>query len=93
MERIGVSESWHRDGSDAFVALAALRGQGRAHLLLERQQPLCTSECAELTSLSVSAASPHLSMLRESGLVDSRRSGVRVVHTLIPLGEALATGR
>lgn len=89
----GVSETWYRDGSDALVTLTALLGQGRAHLLLELQQPLSTSECAELTNLSVSTASHHLSVLRESGLVDSERSGVRVLHTLTPLGQALANGR
>ncbi|GAB2600322.1 ArsR/SmtB family transcription factor [Pseudactinotalea suaedae] len=83
----------HRDGTDALEALTALLGQARARLVLELQQPLSTSECAELTDLAVSTASHHLAVLREAGLVDSRRSGVRVLHARTPLGEALAGAR
>lgn len=86
----GVSETWHRDGADALAALTALLGAARARLVLELQQPLSTSECARLTDLAVSTASHHLTVLREAGLVDSRRTGVRVLHTRTPLGEALA---
>ena len=86
----GVSESWHHDRSAALDALTALLGQARARLVLELQQPLSTSECAELTGLAVSTASHHLTVLRDAGLVDSRRTGVRVLHTRTPLGEALA---
>lgn len=86
----GVSETWYRDGADALEALTALLGQARARLVMELQQPLSTSECAALTDLAVSTASHHLAVLRDAGLVDSRRSGVRVLHTRTPLGEALA---
>ena len=86
----GVSETWHRDGADALAALTALLGAARARLVLELQQPLSTSECARLTDLAVSTASHHLTVLRDAGLIDSRRSGVRVLHTRTPLGEALA---
>ncbi|AYY15557.1 ArsR family transcriptional regulator [Actinobacteria bacterium YIM 96077] len=86
----GVSETWHRDGADVLDALTALLGQARARLILELQQPLSTSECAELTDIAVSTASYHLTVLRDAGLVDSRRTGVRVLHTRTPLGEALA---
>ncbi|MEV0953820.1 DUF5937 family protein [Promicromonospora sp. NPDC050249] len=86
----GVSETWHRDGADALAALSALLGPTRARLVLELQQPLSTSECAALTELAVSTASHHLTVLRDAGLIDSRRNGVRVLHTRTPLGEALA---
>jgi DNA-binding transcriptional ArsR family regulator len=86
----GVSETWHRDGADALAALTALLGAARARLVLELQQPLSTSECAGLTDLAVSTASHHLTVLRDAGLIDSRRTGVRVLHTRTPLGEALA---
>ncbi len=86
----GVSETWHRDGADALAALTALLGATRARLVLELQQPLSTSECAALTDLAVSTASHHLTVLRDAGLIDSRRNGVRVLHTRTPLGEALA---
>jgi hypothetical protein len=86
----GVSETWHRSGADALAALSALLGPARARLVLELQQPLSTSECAALTDLAVSTASHHLTVLRDAGLIDSRRNGVRVLHTRTPLGEALA---
>lgn len=86
----GVSETWYRDGADALEALGALLGHVRARLVLELQQPLTTSECARLADVAVSTASHHLTVLRDAGLVDSRREGVRVLHTRTPLGEALA---
>ncbi len=89
----GVSETWYRDGADALEALGALLGHVRARLVLELQQPLTTSECARLADVAVSTASHHLTVLRDAGLVDSRREGVRVLHTRTPLGEALAGGR
>ncbi|WP_315278643.1 helix-turn-helix domain-containing protein [Kocuria carniphila] len=87
---LGVSETWYKDGPDALDALTALLGQARAHLILELQQPLTTSECAALTGIASSTASHHLSVLRHADLVRSRREGVRVLHTRTPLGEALA---
>jgi DNA-binding transcriptional ArsR family regulator len=86
----GVSETWHLDGAAALDALTALFGAGRARLLLALQQPLSTSECADVAGLAVSTASHHLTVLREVGLVDSRRDGARVLHARTPTGEALA---
>lgn len=88
----GISETWYRDGADALQSLTALLGQARARLVLELQRPLSTSECAELTDVAVSTASHHLTVLRDAGLVESRRSGSRVLHTRTPLGEAMAGG-
>jgi DNA-binding transcriptional ArsR family regulator len=86
----GVSETWHRPAAEVLDALTALLGAARARLLVELQQPLSTSECAQLTGLAASTASHHLTVLRTAGLVDSRRAGPRVLHTRTPLGEALA---
>ncbi|MEU4421703.1 DUF5937 family protein [Actinoplanes sp. NPDC024001] len=88
----GISETWHRPVSDVLEALSALLGAARARLVLELQQPLSTSECAQLTGLAASTASHHLTVLRDAGLVESRRAGARVLHTRTPLGEALAGG-
>ena len=88
----GLSAAWFRSGDDAFAALSALLGQARAHLVLELQQPLSTSECAALMDVSLSTASHHLTVLREAGLIDSHRRGRSVLHTRTPLGEALASG-
>jgi DNA-binding transcriptional ArsR family regulator len=89
----GISETWHRPTSGALNALTALLGSARARLIMELQQPLSTTECAELTGLAASTASHHLTVLRNAGLVDSRRAGPRVLHTRTPLSEALAGGR
>ncbi len=89
----GISETWHRPAADVLDALTALLGSARARLVVELQQPLSTSECARLTGLAASTASHHLAVLRNAGLVDSRRAGTRVLHTRTPLSEALAGGR
>jgi hypothetical protein len=86
----GVSETWHLDGAAALDALTALFGAGRARLLLALQQPLSTSECADMAELALSTASHHLTVLRDAGLVDSRRDGPRVLHIRTPTGEAVA---
>ncbi|MGD7789401.1 ArsR/SmtB family transcription factor [Propionibacteriaceae bacterium Y1700] len=86
----GVSETWHHDGAEALEVLTALLGAARARLVLELQQPLSTSECATMINTAVSTASHHLTVLRDAGLVDSRRQGQRVLHARTPLGEALA---
>ncbi|WP_109597024.1 ArsR/SmtB family transcription factor [Actinoplanes xinjiangensis] len=88
----GISETWHRPTSDVLEALTALLGSARARLVMELQRPLSTSECAQLTGLATSTASHHLTVLRNAGLVDSRRAGARVLHTRTPLSEALAGG-
>ncbi|MEV0900822.1 DUF5937 family protein [Actinoplanes sp. NPDC049802] len=88
----GISESWHRPAPEVLGALTALLGAARARLVLGLQEPLSTSECAHVTELAVSTASHHLTVLRDAGLVDSRRAGGRVLHTRTPLGEALAGG-
>ncbi len=86
----GVAETWFRDASDALASLTALLGAARAQLMLELQQPLTTSECAHVAGVATSTASHHLTVLRDAGLIDSRRSGQSVLHTRTPLGEALA---
>lgn len=88
----GVSETWYRDAADARQSLGALLGPARALLLGELQQPLSTTECARVGGLAVSTASHHLTVLRDAGLIDSRRDGPRVLHSRTPLGEALAQG-
>ncbi len=89
---LGVSERWADGGADAGRALADLLGHGRAAVLLALDAPMSTSEVGAASSLAVSTASHHVSVLRSSGLVDSRREGPRVVHVRTPLGEALLGG-
>lgn len=87
----GVSETWHTAVDRTPRALRALVGGARSTLLVELQQPLSTSECAEVAGVAVSTAHHHLTVLRDAGLIDSGRQGARVFHTRTPLDEALST--
>ena len=86
----GVTEGWQVAGSSHDTAIAKLVGNGRSRLLFAARQPLTTSEAAAQCNLSPATASHHLAVLRDAGLIDSRRDGQRVLHTLPPIGEALA---
>jgi len=85
----GVSETWTSQTAERSQALAALLGEGRARILLAVEQPLSTTELAHACGLAVSTVSHHLTILRGSGLIDSRRAGASVLHTRTTLGEAL----
>lgn len=89
---LGVSERWADHAPDTSRALAALLGAGRAGVLLALRGPLSTSEVAAAGGLAVSTASHHLGLLRDAGLVTSRRDGPWVLHERTPLGEAVVGG-
>lgn len=71
-----------------LLALIADTGQALAHgkrleiLEMLAQHPRGVSELAGLASLKVSTASAHLQVLREAGLVTSRRAGTHVTYDL-----------
>jgi len=85
----GISETWHEQTIDDHAALAALLGDGRARVLTSLIEPLSTSETARACALAVSTASHHLTVLRDAGLVDSRRAAQMVLHSRTPIGDAL----
>jgi DNA-binding transcriptional ArsR family regulator len=67
-----------------------LIGITRARLLEALcDRTLSTSELARASSVSISSASEHATVLRESQLLKSTRVGNRVEHTLTVLGRAL----
>ncbi|MGA3537965.1 ArsR/SmtB family transcription factor [Micromonosporaceae bacterium DT194] len=78
-------------------ALAALVGRTRA-LVLEALvtgrggEGQTTSEVARRLQISAAAASQHTTVLRNAGLLVSRRERNMVVHTLTPLGLAILKG-
>jgi len=76
----------------ARESLAALVGRTRAALLELTTNGGSTSELARRVSISPAAASQHLSVLREAGLVSSTRDGNTVRHHLTPLGQAVLSG-
>ncbi|MFS0895488.1 DUF5937 family protein [Microbacterium sp. 179-I 3D3 NHS] len=85
----GVTAGWSRDETDIADALGALLGPARAAILLRAGTSRTTSQVARDAGIAVSTASHHLSVLREAGLVSSRRDGVRMLHLRTPLGEAM----
>jgi DNA-binding transcriptional ArsR family regulator len=66
-----------------------LLGNSRAMILGLLDVPLTNTQLAQLARLSMPAVSQHLGVLRQSGLVTSRRSGRTQWNTRTPLGCAL----
>nr|WP_220448086.1 winged helix-turn-helix domain-containing protein [Nonomuraea diastatica] len=71
---------------------ARLLGPTRAALLRSAVDGATTGELARHHGISPSGVSQHTQVLREAGLIVSRRSGGNVIHTVTPLGAALLTG-
>jgi len=71
------------------TALAALVGRNRAAVLASIADGCTTTELADRTGISVAAASQHASVLRDAGLIVTRRQGGAVLHVLTPLGTEL----
>jgi DNA-binding transcriptional ArsR family regulator len=70
----------HRD------PLAAVLGTTRARVLRALADEHTTSGLARALGISLASASTHASVLRDAGLVTSRRQGQSVRHTLTSLG-------
>lgn len=73
-------------------ALAHLLGRTRARVLTSLTTPATTGELARRLATSAASASQHVHALRDAGLVLSRRDRNHVLHSLTPLGSALASG-
>ncbi|MFF5176027.1 ArsR/SmtB family transcription factor [Micromonospora sp. NPDC000089] len=76
------------DGSGR-EALAALLGRTRAAVLEATDDGCTTGDLARRLQISPAAASQHTAVLRNAGLLVSRRDRNRVLHTLTPLGRAM----
>lgn len=78
----------------SVASLSRLLGPTRAALLSEAAALTCatTSELACATGMSLPSVSQQLAVLRDGGLVVSRRDGKRVLHTATPLGHQLLDG-
>jgi DNA-binding transcriptional ArsR family regulator len=70
-------------------ALGALVGRTRAAALRELTVARTTGQLAERLGISSAGASQHAAVLRDSGLITSRRLRNTVLHTATPLGMAL----
>ncbi|WP_173923070.1 DUF5937 family protein [Agromyces sp. Marseille-P2726] len=85
----GVTEQWATDAAALAEALAVLLGGARADILLTAHEERTTSRVATDAGIALSTASHHLTVLRDAGLIASRRDGARMLHLRTPLGEAL----
>ncbi|MFD5752150.1 ArsR/SmtB family transcription factor [Streptomyces sp. NPDC127033] len=74
-------------------ALSALVGQTRAAALRALTNTCTTSQLAARLGVSPGSASQHASVLRESGLITTRRVRNCALHSVTPLGMALLGGR
>jgi DNA-binding transcriptional ArsR family regulator len=74
--------------------LVALLGPTRAAVLEAVDAGCTTTELAHRVGVSLASASRHASVLRDAGLISTRRLGGSVLHSLRPLGlDVLATAR
>lgn len=73
-------------------ALGALVGRTRAEVLRALTETRNTSELGRRLGISPAAASQHATVLREAGLITSRRKLNTMLHTLTALGAALVMG-
>ncbi|MEV5571871.1 winged helix-turn-helix domain-containing protein [Spirillospora sp. NPDC052269] len=74
-------------------ALAALFGRTRARVLETIALGACnTTQLARCASIPLPTASRQAAVLREAGLIATRREGNQVRHALTPLGASLLNG-
>jgi len=71
---------------------AALLGRTRAAALAATMDGCTTSDLARRCDIAVSTASQQATVLREGGLVQTRRDGGSVVHEITDLGRRLLAG-
>ncbi|CCK32711.1 transcriptional regulator, ArsR family [Streptomyces davaonensis JCM 4913] len=78
---------------DPPQALARLLGHQRAAVLTGLAVPASTTELAARHGLAPSTVSAHLAVLREAGLLTSRREGHYVLYGRTELGDSLTVTR
>jgi DNA-binding transcriptional ArsR family regulator len=74
---------------DRTKGLAALIGTTRAAVLAAAAEARTTSDIARRVGISPGSASEQAAVLREAGLITSRRDGNRMIHQVTQLGLAL----
>ena len=70
-------------------SLAILIGSTRAAVLRALAEPCGTADLAATTGISAASASEHAKALRDADLVQTRREGRSVRHSLTPLGRTM----
>ncbi|MFC5827413.1 ArsR/SmtB family transcription factor [Nonomuraea insulae] len=82
-----------RDVAPAGPHLDPLLGATRTAILGATRTSRSTGELALLLRVSAATASYHASVLRDAGLITSRRRAKQVLHTATPLGLSLLGGQ
>jgi DNA-binding transcriptional ArsR family regulator len=77
------------NGAPRRAALEALLGRTRAIALDATTAPCTTGELARRIGVSAATASHHASVLRQAGLITTRRNGSAVLHTITTRGAML----
>jgi DNA-binding transcriptional ArsR family regulator len=90
---VPMAVGWTSPGDAAVRPLSALLGNSRVAALHACVSELTTTELARRTRLSAPAASRQASVLRDAGLIISRRDGGTVLHQITGLGMALLNRR
>ncbi|TXS21227.1 ArsR family transcriptional regulator [Streptomyces sp. ms191] len=86
----GIGGLWTEARERTPESLARLLGRARADVLCALDEPAGTTALAHRLGLAASSVSAHLGVLREAGLLTSRRHGHQVLYERTPLGIALA---
>lgn len=73
--------------------LASLLGRTRSAVLRLAAVPMSTTHISQELGQSPAAVSQHLSILRDTGLLTSRRSGKSVLYSQTPLGGSIMTAQ
>lgn len=82
---------WTHNGSSR-AALEALLGRTRAAALEAIADTCTTNELARRIGVSAPTASHHASVLRDAGLIGTRRTGTAVLHSITRRGAQLLEG-
>lgn len=86
----GVARAFESDTEvEVGDALAALLGRTRAAILARLAVPLSTTQLSRQLGQTPGTISPHLSVLRQSGLLTSWRSGRSVLYRRTPLASSI----
>ncbi|MFI2347219.1 DUF5937 family protein [Streptomyces sp. NPDC019443] len=89
----GIGVLWTEPAGRTPQALARLLGTKRAAVLAALDEPGTTTALAHRLGLAPSSVSAHLAVLRDAGLLTSRRHGHQVLYERTPLGIALAVSQ
>jgi DNA-binding transcriptional ArsR family regulator len=85
----GLGRLWENRHETTGSPLAELVGRTRAEIVSHLDLPMSTTHLAHQLDLSAPTLSVHLSILRNAGVVDSRRDGRTVLYFRTSLGNHL----